>query len=139
MNPSLSSRELINPELTRHLAEIDSLVAVGDELLGDFSSHAGGLRVDGRFVGDIQCAGGAVWITSLGVVEGNITATYVRVDGTLLGTLVCDRELHLSNTATVRGAVTYRGEMLVESKADLVANVECDRAEASVRSASSIA
>jgi cytoskeletal protein CcmA (bactofilin family) len=139
MIPSLSSRDLINPDLTRQLAEIDSLVALGDELTGDFSSHAGGLRVDGRFVGDIQCAGGAVWITPLGVVEGNITATYVRIDGTLIGTLVCDRELHLSNTATVRGAITYRGEMLVESKADLVANVECERAEASVRPPTAIA
>lgn len=65
------------------------------------------IRIDGRFSGDVK-AGHTVHISQSAVVEADIEASYVVIEGVLLGQAVCHELLELMPTCTVEGSAATK-------------------------------
>jgi cytoskeletal protein CcmA (bactofilin family) len=67
-------------------------------------SCTGGIRIDGRFKGRIQCDGSLV-ISDAGEVEGEIVADRVVVAGELAGNVTARECLHVGKSGKVYGDI----------------------------------
>ena len=89
---------------------IDSLIGAQTEVRGDIVFE-GGLRVDGRVIGNVCAAEGksaTLVISEKASIEGSVEVTHVVVNGTVHGPLVATDYLELQPHARIAGDVTYR-------------------------------
>lgn len=71
-----------------------SLIAVGAELVGDMRFQ-GAVQVDGRVTGNLLASEGLVRISVGGVVEGEVRAPHIVVEGEVLGDVYASTHLEL--------------------------------------------
>lgn len=83
-----------------------SLIAVGAELVGDMRFQ-GAVQVDGRVTGNLLASEGLVRISAGGVVEGEVRAPHIVVEGEVLGDVYASTHLELGARARVRGNLHY--------------------------------
>ncbi|HVZ43980.1 MAG TPA: polymer-forming cytoskeletal protein [Ramlibacter sp.] len=88
---------------------IKSLIAQGTRIDGDLKFNEG-LRIDGEVFGDIRATSDApsmLVISELAVVQGEIHADHVIVNGTVRGPVIARELLELQPKARVEGDVSY--------------------------------
>lgn len=88
---------------------IDCLVGVGTSLTGDLT-FTGGLRIDGRVVGDVivsQVNPGTLTIGNDGCVEGDVRVSHLIVFGRVSGSIYATGLVDLRANAQVSGDVHY--------------------------------
>jgi cytoskeletal protein CcmA (bactofilin family) len=90
-----------------------TLVGPGTEITGSISFE-GGLHLDGRVIGDVTARdaeeGGlsaAVSIAATGVIEGNLDAPHVLIDGTVIGDVRAAVRAVLASGARIEGTLYY--------------------------------
>lgn len=86
-----------------------TLIARGTELVGDIS-FSGDLTIEGTIKGNISAAEGSkacVSIVESGLVEGEILAPSVIVNGAVKGNVVSSEHIELASKARVEGNIYY--------------------------------
>jgi len=92
---------------TRH--DYDTLVSSKTELVGDIC-FSGGLHIDGRVKGSVIAEEGSnavVRISSHGLVEGEVKAPHVIINGQVVGDVYSSEHVELAQNASVTGTVHY--------------------------------
>lgn len=87
-----------------------TLISKGTEVVGDIN-FIGELVVEGKVRGNIRAAkpdDGHVRIHESGLVEGQILAPTVMVDGTVIGDVNAGKHVELAAKAVVEGNVHYQ-------------------------------
>lgn len=125
---------------------IDTLIGANTQITGDIN-FSGGLRIDGRIVGNVIATGdqhnSTLVLSNEGSIQGNIKAANVVLNGTVTGSIQAADYLDLQEHAKVHGDVCYgsmeiqlgasvEGKMIHQSKSEiglLTANIN-DRSEA---------
>lgn len=124
---------------------IDTLIGANTRITGDIN-FSGGLRIDGRIVGNVIATGdqhnSTLVLSNEGSIQGNIKAANVVLNGTVTGSIQAADYLDLQEHAKVHGDVCYgsmeiqlgasvEGKMTHQSKSEiglLAANIT-DRSE----------
>lgn len=86
-----------------------TVIGAGTEILGNVRFR-GGLHLEGRVVGDVTGQaepGCALTLGASGVIEGNLTAAHVIIDGTVVGDVRASDRAELGTGARIQGAVFY--------------------------------
>ncbi|BBP81007.1 hypothetical protein PHLH8_06490 [Pseudomonas sp. Pc102] len=83
-----------------------SIIAIGAELEGDLRFQ-GAVQVDGRLKGNLNASEGLVRVSVEGLVEGEIRAPHVIIDGEVVGDVFAAEHLELGAKARVRGNLYY--------------------------------
>ncbi len=90
--------------------QIDSLIGASTVIEGHVQFE-GGLRVDGRVIGDIRTHNDGPGTLVVGVksqVDGEIRVSHVVIDGTVNGSVHASEYLELLPNAKITGDVTYK-------------------------------
>ncbi len=90
----------------------DTLIGEGTTIDGRLFSE-GGLHIEGKFIGDIECSGD-VTIGETSWVQSNITARNVINAGTVEGSITTSEELQITETGKVRGDITAHSLNIVQ-------------------------
>ena len=88
---------------------IKSLIAQGTRIEGNMM-FAEGLRIDGEVFGDVHAtaeSGSLLVISEAAVVQGEIKADHVIINGTIRGPVQARELLELQPKARIEGDVTY--------------------------------
>jgi len=91
------------------LKRIDTLIGEHTQLKGDLS-FAGGLRIDGSIIGNINAANSnnaLLTLSSKGNVEGDIKVPNLIIDGTISGNVFASEHIELASNAKISGNVYY--------------------------------
>lgn len=104
-------------------------VATGTTVKGDIES-SGGLRVDGKIIGNIDTVGKLV-IGEKGEVKGNITCKDAEFEGTVKGNVNASGLLYLKESAKLEGDLSVH-QLRIDSGA--VYNGNCDMKSVSQQS-----
>lgn len=91
-------------------AAMETLIGRQTEIAGDVS-FSGGLHVDGRIKGDVTAASdkaSALSVSEAGVIEGNVKASSMVVNGRIVGEVRAIERLILGAKARIVGNVRYR-------------------------------
>ena len=99
------NKQSVKPDLQRFSGKT-SLIAVGAELVGDMRFD-GAVQVDGRVQGNMCATDGLIRISAGGLVEGEISASYVLIEGEVLGEVHANVYLELGPRGRVRGNLHY--------------------------------
>ncbi len=94
----------------RPTASVETLIGHKVTVRGDVS-FSGGLHIDGRVVGSVvaeEGSEGVVTLSEKGVIEGEVRAPFVMVDGTLKGDVVATERVELAANARVEGNIYYK-------------------------------
>lgn len=83
-----------------------SLIAAGAELRGDLRFQ-GAVQIDGQLHGNLLADEGLVRISLGGLVEGEIRAPHIVIDGEVIGDIYAQELLELGAKAKVRGNLHY--------------------------------
>jgi cytoskeletal protein CcmA (bactofilin family) len=83
-----------------------SLIAAGAELVGDMRFQ-GAVQVDGRVTGNLLASEGLVRISVGGMVEGEVRAPHIVIDGEVSGDVFASSHLELGARSRVRGNLHY--------------------------------
>ncbi|MGE4242215.1 bactofilin family protein [Ramlibacter sp.] len=89
---------------------IKSLIAIGSRIEGDIK-FTEGLRVDGEIFGDVRAnpeQSSLLVISEAAVVQGEIHADHVIINGTVRGPVHARELLELQPKAQIEGDVSYR-------------------------------
>lgn len=89
---------------------VDTLIGAQAVIRGDLS-FSGGLYIEGRVVGKVVAEDGAQAVVTLaetGIVEGEIRAPVVIVNGKLTGDVHASERVELAANARVQGNVHYQ-------------------------------
>ena len=89
---------------------IDCLIGAGTTIDGNIS-FPGGLRVDGHVRGNITAVDGkpgTLVLSEQAIVEGEIRASHVVINGRVSGSVHADEYVELQAKARVKGDVFYR-------------------------------
>jgi len=89
---------------------IKSLIAEGTRIAGDLT-FTEGLRIDGQVIGNTQATPdqpSILVISEAAVVEGDVRADHVIINGTVRGPVHANELLELQPKARIEGNVTYR-------------------------------
>ena len=89
---------------------IKSLIAEGTRIAGDLT-FTEGLRIDGQVTGNTQATPdqpSILVISEAAVVEGDVRADHVIINGTVRGPVHASELLELQPKARIEGNVTYR-------------------------------
>lgn len=91
------------------IGRIATIIGQGTEIEGDLSFHEG-LHIDGTVKGSVKAIGnnGVLIISELGVVEGDLHAPIVILNGTVSGNVFASDRLELAENAKVDGDLTYK-------------------------------
>lgn len=92
---------------TRH--NYDTLVSSKTELVGDIR-FSGGLHIDGRIKGSViaeENSNAVVRISDHGLVEGEVRAPHVIINGQVVGDVYSTEHVELAENASVIGTVHY--------------------------------
>lgn len=88
---------------------IDTLVGKAANVHGDVE-FAGGLHLDGSIAGNVRAVpseGSSLSVSQTGIIEGNVEACNVMLNGTVKGDIVAKERVVLGATARVQGNVYY--------------------------------
>ena len=99
------SKDKTKPDLQRFSGKT-SLIAAGAELVGDMRFQ-GAVQVDGRVTGNLLATEGLVRVSVGGVVEGEIRAPHIVIDGEVNGDVFASGHLELGARSRVRGNLQY--------------------------------
>ncbi|WP_161865913.1 MULTISPECIES: polymer-forming cytoskeletal protein [Pseudomonas] len=99
------SKDKTKPDLQRFSGKT-SLIAAGAELVGDMRFQ-GAVQVDGRVAGNLLATEGLVRVSVGGVVEGEIRAPHIVIDGEVNGDVFASGHLELGARSRVRGDLQY--------------------------------
>ncbi len=94
----------------RSTPTIDTLIGAGTSVLGNVT-FTGGLRIDGRALGNIIAMGAEPCTLVIGEhaeVQGEIRASHVVVNGKVVGPVLADGYVELQPKARVVGDVSYK-------------------------------
>jgi len=83
---------------------------------------AGGLRMDGRLNGDINCAGDVV-VGKAASIKGNLSVNSVTVEGQISGNIVAKDRIGLKAAARITGDVKAK-RMTVEDGVSFIGKAE---------------
>ena len=83
-----------------------SLIAAGAEFKGNLSFQ-GAVQIDGRVLGDIRTEEGLVRVSADGLVEGEVRAPHIVIDGEIIGDVYASQHVELGAKARVRGNLYY--------------------------------
>ncbi|TBU88617.1 bactofilin family protein [Phytopseudomonas dryadis] len=83
-----------------------SLIAAGAEFRGNLGFQ-GAVQVDGRVLGDIHTEEGLVRVSVDGLVEGEVRAPHIVIDGEIIGDVYASQHVELGSRARVRGNLYY--------------------------------
>lgn len=89
---------------------IDSLIGNGTRIEGDIS-FAGGLRIDGEVIGNVQAEAGqasTLVLSEQARVEGAIKVSHLVVNGTVAGPVYVSEYVELQAKSRVTGDVHYK-------------------------------
>ena len=99
------SKDKTKPDLQRFSGKT-SLIAVGAELVGDMRFQ-GAVQVDGRVTGNLLATEGLVRVSAGGLVEGEIRAPHIVIDGEVSGDVFASGHHELGSRSRVRGNLHY--------------------------------
>jgi cytoskeletal protein CcmA (bactofilin family) len=89
---------------------IDSLIGAGTRVEGSIR-FAGGLRIDGEVVGDVEAAEGAAASTLVlsenALIEGNVKVAHLVSNGTIVGRVTVSDSLEMQPRAKIIGDIEY--------------------------------
>src|SRR5690606_36495107 len=102
------SKDKTKPDLQRFSGK-PSLIAAGAELVGDMRFQ-GAVQVDGRITGNLLASEGVVRVSVGGVVDGEIRAPPMVIDGEVNGDVFARGNLEWGARSRVRGNLKY-GQM----------------------------
>jgi cytoskeletal protein CcmA (bactofilin family) len=83
-----------------------SLIAAGAELVGDMRFQ-GAIQVDGRVTGNLLASEGLVRVSVGGLVEGEVRAPHIVIDGEVTGDVFASGHLELGARSRVQGNLHY--------------------------------
>lgn len=89
---------------------VDTLIGRQTEVLGDVR-FSGGLHVDGKIIGKIGALaekGATLSVSESGIVEGNVRAPHIVLNGQVHGDVVCSEHIALGAHARITGNVYYK-------------------------------
>lgn len=99
----------------------DTLISGKAEIVGDIH-FSGGLHIDGKVTGNIiaeDTSKAVLRVSDKGVVEGEVSAPHVIVNGTILGDVHSCEHLELAAKAEVKGDIYYNTvEMVMGAKVE---------------------
>ncbi len=87
----------------------DTLISSKSEFIGDIN-FSGGLHVDGKVKGSVNAAADSnavVRISDHGVIEGEVCAPHVIINGQVIGDVYSSEHVELAANACVSGTVHY--------------------------------
>lgn len=84
---------------------IRSLLGEGILVRGDIEAAQHGLRIDGHHVGNIKCQDGLIVVSHSALVEGDVEAGYIIVNGRVRGNLKASHAIELQPGAVVEGDI----------------------------------
>lgn len=90
-------------------ARFDTLISNKTKITGDIY-FSGGLHIDGHVTGTIKAeddAEGVVRISNRGVVEGDVVAPHVIINGRVNGDVHSSKHIELAEKASIKGNVYY--------------------------------
>ncbi|CAM3576850.1 bactofilin family protein [Parendozoicomonas haliclonae] len=87
-------------------SDTTTLIADGTEIHGDIRFR-GVMHVEGKIEGDIWATEGTFRLVDGGVVEGDIKAPHVIINGTVKGDVYATEKLELASQAVITGNVYY--------------------------------
>src|SRR5690606_40657582 len=99
------SKDKTKPDLQRFSGKT-SLIAAGAELVGDMRFQ-GAVQVDGRVTGNPLASEGLVRVRVGGVVEGEIRAPHIVIDGEVNGGVFASGHLEFGARSLLRGNLQY--------------------------------
>ena len=88
---------------------IDSLIGAGTRVEGSIR-FAGGLRIDGEGVGDVEAAEGAastLVLSENALIEGNVKVAHLVSNGTIVGRVTVSDSLEMQPRAKIIGDIEY--------------------------------
>jgi cytoskeletal protein CcmA (bactofilin family) len=94
----------------RPALHVDTLIGEKTVIKGDLL-FSGGLHVDGTIHGAVVATNGAeavVMLTAKGVIEGEVRAPHVVINGQLKGDIVASEHVELQADARVQGNIYYK-------------------------------
>ena len=71
------------------------------------------VQINGRFNGDIDVKASLV-IGNSGIVDGNVTASFILVAGRIEGNVEANQQIHITKTGSVKGDITYQSIVIDE-------------------------
>ena len=83
-----------------------TLISEGTEIRGDIRFR-GVMHVEGRILGDVWANEGTFRLVEGGVVEGDIKAPHVIINGSVKGDVRATEKLELASKAVISGNVYY--------------------------------
>ncbi len=99
------SKDKAKPDLQRFSGKT-SLIAAGAELVGDMRFQ-GAVQVDGKVTGNLLATEGLVRVSVGGLVEGEVRAPHIVIDGEVIGDVFASGHLELGARSRVRGNLHY--------------------------------
>ena len=112
----------------RPAVQVDTLIGARTVIKGDIS-FTGGLHVDGAVHGALVAEPGGealLVLSDKGVIEGEVRAPHVVINGTLKGDIVASERVELAAQARVTGNIYYK---LLEMAAGAQVNGQIVREE----------
>lgn len=99
----------------------DTLISGKAEIVGDIH-FSGGLHIDGKVVGNIiaeDSSKAVLRVSDKGLVEGEVSAPHVIVNGTIVGDVHSCEHIELAAKAEVKGDIFYNTvEMVMGAQVD---------------------
>jgi len=95
---------------SRPTMDIDTLIGARTTIEGSVK-FSGGLRIDGTVRGSLVSEGdqqSVLMLSDKGVIEGEVRAPHVIVNGTLKGDIVASERVELAAQARVTGNIFYK-------------------------------
>lgn len=91
------------------IGHISTIIGQGTEIEGNLSFHEG-LHIDGTVKGSVKAIGknSALIVSELGVIEGDLHAPVIIINGTISGNVFASDYLELAENAKVEGDLTYK-------------------------------
>ena len=94
------------PVTNNHSEDSTTLIAGGTEIIGDINFQ-GGFHVEGRIKGNISSENGKLQLIAGSVIDGNVKANQVIINGKVNGDVYATERLLLSAKAEIQGNVYY--------------------------------
>ena len=91
-------------------ASVDTLIGRQTEVMGDVR-FSGGLHIDGKVTGKINAIaekGATLSVSESGLIEGNVRAPHIVLNGQVHGDVVCSEHISLGAHARIVGNVYYK-------------------------------
>ena len=98
-----------NPKAAAATTRFDTLISNKTKITGDIH-FSGGLHIDGKVAGTIRAeddGDAVVRISNLAIVEGDVVAPHVIVNGRVNGDVYSTKHIELAAKASIKGNVYY--------------------------------